>query len=110
MVLCGTKNDSSTASLEEPFEAPLFLRVYSLPMFPFPGFHNTNLRPSGELFLQLKKTLSMSLQDDNENVSIFLQQHGNLCERLEFPECGRWQETVRGSEKAQQEALCVRGY
>ncbi len=28
MVLCGTKNGSSMASLEEPFEAPLFLRVY----------------------------------------------------------------------------------
>ncbi len=27
MVLCGTKNGSSMASLEEPFEAPLFLRV-----------------------------------------------------------------------------------
>ncbi len=26
MVLCGTKNGSSMASLEEPFEAPLFLR------------------------------------------------------------------------------------
>ncbi len=29
MVLCGTKNVSSMASLEEPFEAHLFLRVYS---------------------------------------------------------------------------------
>ncbi len=29
MVLCGTKNGSSMASLEEPIEAPLFLRVYS---------------------------------------------------------------------------------
>ncbi len=29
MVLCGTKNGSSMASLEEPFEAPLFLRVYN---------------------------------------------------------------------------------
>ncbi len=28
MVLCGTKNDSSVASLEEPFDAPLFLRVH----------------------------------------------------------------------------------
>ncbi len=28
MVLCGTKNGSSMASLEETFEAPLFLRVY----------------------------------------------------------------------------------
>ncbi len=28
MVLCGTKNGSSMASLEEPFEAPVFLRVY----------------------------------------------------------------------------------
>ncbi len=28
MILCGTKNGSSMASLEEPFEAPLFLRVY----------------------------------------------------------------------------------
>ncbi len=28
MVLCGTKNGSSMASLEEPFEAHLFLRVY----------------------------------------------------------------------------------
>ncbi len=28
MVLCGTKNGSYMASLEEPFEAPLFLRVY----------------------------------------------------------------------------------
>ncbi len=28
MVLYGTKNGSSMASLEEPFEAPLFLRVY----------------------------------------------------------------------------------
>ncbi len=28
MALCGTKNVSSMASLEEPFEAPLFLRVY----------------------------------------------------------------------------------
>ncbi len=28
MVLYGTKNVSSMASLEEPFEAPLFLRVY----------------------------------------------------------------------------------
>ncbi len=27
MVLCGTKNGFSMASLEEPFEAPLFLRV-----------------------------------------------------------------------------------
>ncbi len=27
MVLCGTKTGSSMASLEEPFEAPLFLRV-----------------------------------------------------------------------------------
>ncbi len=25
MVLCGTKNGSSMASLEEPFEAPLFV-------------------------------------------------------------------------------------
>ncbi len=30
MVLCGTKNGSSMASLEEPFEALLFLRVNSL--------------------------------------------------------------------------------
>ncbi len=30
MVLCGTKNGYSMASLEEPFEAPLFLRVYAL--------------------------------------------------------------------------------
>ncbi len=29
MVLCGTKNGYSMASLEEPFEAPLFLRVYA---------------------------------------------------------------------------------
>ncbi len=29
MVLCGTKNGSSMASFEEPFEAPLFLGVYS---------------------------------------------------------------------------------
>ncbi len=29
MVLCGTKNGSSMASLEEPIEAPLFLRVYA---------------------------------------------------------------------------------
>ncbi len=29
MVLCGTKNGYSMASLEEPFEAPLFLRVYT---------------------------------------------------------------------------------
>ncbi len=29
MVLCGTKNGSSMASLEEPFEAPIFLRVES---------------------------------------------------------------------------------
>ncbi len=29
VVLCGTKNGSSMASLEEPFEAPLFLRVLS---------------------------------------------------------------------------------
>ncbi len=29
MVLCGTKNGSSIASLEEPFEAPLFLRVWA---------------------------------------------------------------------------------
>ncbi len=29
MVLCGTKNGSSMASLEETFEAPLFLRVLS---------------------------------------------------------------------------------
>ncbi len=29
MVLCGTKNGSSMASLEEPFEAPLFLSVYT---------------------------------------------------------------------------------
>ncbi len=28
MVFCGTKNGSSMASLEETFEAPLFLRVY----------------------------------------------------------------------------------
>uniref|UniRef100_A0A672SIX7 Cytochrome b-c1 complex subunit 1, mitochondrial-like n=1 Tax=Sinocyclocheilus grahami TaxID=75366 RepID=A0A672SIX7_SINGR len=28
MVLCGTKNGSYMESLEEPFEAPLFLRVY----------------------------------------------------------------------------------
>ncbi len=28
MVLCGTKKGYSMASLEEPFEAPLFLRVY----------------------------------------------------------------------------------
>ncbi len=28
MVLCETKNGSSIASLEEPFEAPLFLRMY----------------------------------------------------------------------------------
>ncbi len=28
MVLCGPKNASSMASLEEPFEASLFLRVY----------------------------------------------------------------------------------
>ncbi len=28
MFLCGTKSGSSMASLEEPFEAPLFLRVY----------------------------------------------------------------------------------
>ncbi len=28
MVLYGTKNGSSMASLEAPFEAPLFLRVY----------------------------------------------------------------------------------
>ena len=28
MVLCGTKNGSSMASLQEPSEAPLFLRVY----------------------------------------------------------------------------------
>ncbi len=28
MILCGTKTGSSMASLEEPFEAPLFLRVY----------------------------------------------------------------------------------
>ncbi len=28
MGLCGTKNGSSMASFEEPFEAPLFLRVY----------------------------------------------------------------------------------
>jgi len=27
---CGTKNGSSMASLEEPFEAPLFLRVYGV--------------------------------------------------------------------------------
>ncbi len=27
MVLCGTRNGSSMASLDEPFEAPLFLRV-----------------------------------------------------------------------------------
>ncbi len=33
MVLCGTKNGSSMASLEEPFEAPLFLRVYLVQMF-----------------------------------------------------------------------------
>ncbi len=30
MVLCGTKNGSSMASLEEPFEAPLFLRVLTV--------------------------------------------------------------------------------
>ncbi len=28
MLLCGTKNGSSMASLEEAFEAPLFLREY----------------------------------------------------------------------------------
>ncbi len=27
LILCGTKNGSSMASLEEPFEAPLFLRA-----------------------------------------------------------------------------------
>ncbi len=30
MFLCGTKNSYSVASLEEPFEAPLFLRVYDI--------------------------------------------------------------------------------
>ncbi len=30
MILCGTKNGSSMASLEEAFEAPLFLRLYDL--------------------------------------------------------------------------------
>ncbi len=30
MVLCGTKNVSSMASLEETFEAPLFLRVQGI--------------------------------------------------------------------------------
>ncbi len=29
MVLCGAKNGYSMASIEEPFEAPLFLRVYA---------------------------------------------------------------------------------
>ncbi len=28
MFLCGTENGSSMALLEEPFEAPLFLRVW----------------------------------------------------------------------------------
>ncbi len=28
MILCGTKNCYFVASLEAPFEAPLFLRVY----------------------------------------------------------------------------------
>ncbi len=53
MVLCGTKNGSSMASLEEPFEAPLFLRVYSwllLYLSLFPSL----------LFLSLSLSLSLS--------------------------------------------------
>ncbi len=34
MVLCGTKNGSSMASLEEPFVAPLFLRVQTAAFTP----------------------------------------------------------------------------
>ncbi len=41
MVLCGTKNGYSMASLEEPFEAPLFLRVYT-------EKNNTGLERKGE--------------------------------------------------------------
>ncbi len=41
MVLCGTKNGSYMASLEEPFEAPLFLRVYDF--FPLFSYHLAHL-------------------------------------------------------------------
>ncbi len=39
MVLCGTKHGSSMASLEEPFEAPLFLRVLMLLLKYFTHIH-----------------------------------------------------------------------
>jgi len=37
MILCGTRNGSSMASLEEPFEAPLFLRVCTTHNATVPG-------------------------------------------------------------------------
>ncbi len=52
MVLCGTKNGSSMAPLEEPFEAPLFLRlmcVYSCIFSPNQPCNNTNFEDGSVL-------------------------------------------------------------
>ncbi len=51
MVLCGTNNGSSTASLEEPFEAPLLLRVQSsVPRDPLESILKSNMHNIKSVF------------------------------------------------------------
>ncbi len=88
MVLCGTKNGSSMASLEEPFEAPLFLRVWKvLDMYHLP---KDCCRPRSPIHCNGVSWCQRLMQDNaschtEETVQELFEEHDEVFKALPWP-------------------------